>query len=182
MCQQSLVDRGLLKYTNPSPGSSPFVHLDVSRYPFILMWYVFFSLPQIKKEKKKHQPTAWRVKWQMKPLTDPDMNDMYIPKVIPSYLYTMSIHYTYICDDQRSTIRNKVFLCVSFWITCVSLNWFNSPNSPQAITGLELIDLIHKCISCRGQFFVWLLFPSCNINYPDSLDLQSHCAWYFNGL
>ena len=73
----------------------------------------FFSLPQIKKEKKKHQPTAWRVKWQMEPLTDPDMNDMYIPKVIPSYLYTMSIHYTYICDGQRSpkksTIRNKVF-------------------------------------------------------------------------
>ena len=76
----------------------------------------------------------------------------------------------------------KSFLCVSFWILCVSLTWFNSPNSPQAITGLELIDLIHKCISCRGQFFVWLLFPSCNINYPDSLDLESHCAWFFNGL
>lgn len=137
MCQQSLVDRGLLKYTNPSPGSSPFVHLDVSRYPFILMWYVFFLCLRLKKKRKNTNQLRGELngKWSRSPTqiwttcTFPRLfRVIYIPCLFIILIYAMASE-----ARKKNTIRNKVFLCVSFWITCVSLTWFNSPNSPQAI-------------------------------------------------
>lgn len=97
---------------------------------------------------------------------------IYIPCLFIILIYAMA------SEARKKALYGIKFFCAFHFElhVCHSLDLIHPIHHRQSI------DLIHKCISCRGQFFVWLLFPSCNINYPDSLDLQSHCAWYFNGL